>query len=249
MNATVETTELVPAVPPSLLQTAIERGASLEVIERLMGLQERYEGNEARKAFNAAFARAKPKLPTVVKAKEVDFTSQRTSKRVHYKYEDYAAIAEAITPVLAEEGLFIRHESVTDYTTKMVSVTTILSHRDGHETRVTLSGPFDESDGKGVYQAIGSAITYLSKFGAKSIVGLAAAEDDDGQKANPQEPRINREQVDELTKLLALAQVKAGGFLKWAKVKDITEIRTDIFDSCKAELENIAADKAKEKAQ
>ena len=40
--------------PMGMVARAVESGASIEIIERLMSLQERWEANQARKAFDAA---------------------------------------------------------------------------------------------------------------------------------------------------------------------------------------------------
>ena len=61
----------------SMLDRAVSSGASIEVLEKLMGLQERYEANQARKSFDNAMAAAKVDIPTIAKNREVDFTSQK----------------------------------------------------------------------------------------------------------------------------------------------------------------------------
>ncbi len=51
------------ATPYSILQLAIEKGASIDQLEKLMALQERHEANESRKAYVAAMAAFKKNPP------------------------------------------------------------------------------------------------------------------------------------------------------------------------------------------
>ena len=50
---------VVAVTPMAMLQVAVEKGASVEQLERLMALQERWEANEAKKEFVAAMTRFK----------------------------------------------------------------------------------------------------------------------------------------------------------------------------------------------
>src|SRR6202163_5089119 len=82
--------------PMSMLDRAIAGGASIEVLDKLMGLQERYEANQARKAFDNAMADSV--FPIIKKNQAVDFTSAKG--RTHYKYEDLADVLRAVVPIL-----------------------------------------------------------------------------------------------------------------------------------------------------
>jgi hypothetical protein len=46
--------ELVQIQPMQLIQNAVDKGLAIENLERLLTLQERYEKNQAEKAFNEA---------------------------------------------------------------------------------------------------------------------------------------------------------------------------------------------------
>lgn len=176
------TTQIIPAdqpaTPPALLQQAIASGANIEVLERLMSLEERWRANQAKRAFDAAMAALRLEMPPIVKNQTVDFTSNRG--RTHYKYEDLADVSEALTPVMAKHGLSFRWRTQPG---EPVTVTCIVSHREGHSEECALSAPRDESGNKNAIQSLGSAITYLQRYTLKAALGVAAARDDDGQAA------------------------------------------------------------------
>ena len=173
-QATVEQPgELVVTTPAAMLQSAIASGAGVEVMEKLLALQERWEANQARKAYDAAMARLRAKLPKIIKDRKVSHPGAR------YKHEDIANIVEAVSPVMAEEGFNFRWR--TGSTEKTVTVTCIVTHEEGHSEETTLTGPHDVSGGKNPIQAVGSSTTYLQRYTLKAALGVAAANDDDGQ--------------------------------------------------------------------
>ena len=107
-----QTTALAPrpaAQPPAavtpmaMLQMAIERGADVAMLERLMALQERWEANEARKAFIAALSAFKADPPTVVKNKSVAFG--QGDRRTAYDHATLDQVASVIGAALAAHGL------------------------------------------------------------------------------------------------------------------------------------------------
>lgn len=159
------------------LATAVQRGLPIETLNALMDFQERHESFNARKAFDAAMAAAKAELPVIVKNRTVDFTTSKG--RTNYKHEDLAAIARAVDPVLARHGLSYRFRTTQDGAT--VSVTCIVSHRDGYSEENTLSAGRDDSGNKNSIQGFGSTITYLQRYTLKAALGLAASHDDDGR--------------------------------------------------------------------
>jgi hypothetical protein len=170
----------LPPNPMDILARAVSDGASIEVLERLMVLQERWEANEARKAFEKAMAAASTEMPALVKNRAVKFGT------TSYKHEDLAEVVSAIAPVLGKHGLSHRFETTTE--PGRITVTCIISHELGHSIRNSLSGPADISASKNAIQAIGSTITYLSRYSLKAALGLAAAHDDDGASNAVKEP-------------------------------------------------------------
>src|SRR5665213_2722570 len=99
--------ESLPAsMPMAVLERAVRDGADVDVLERLLGLQERWEATQARKAFDAAMSAIRETLPTITKNREVDFTSPKG--RTNYRYEDLAGITAVVSPLMAQHGLSFR---------------------------------------------------------------------------------------------------------------------------------------------
>lgn len=177
---------VAPAVTPmALIERAMASGASMEQLEKLLDLQQRWEKNEARKAFDEAMAAAKADIPVIHKNREVDFTSQKG--RTNYRYEDLAEIARTVDPILARHGLSYRFRTSSP-PNEPVTVTCVIAHRSGHSEENTLCAGRDDSGNKNSIQAIGSTLTYLQRMTLKAALGLSASTDDDGRGAGGGEP-------------------------------------------------------------
>jgi hypothetical protein len=225
MNAVekIEPRAAAAVTPMDMLNRAVESGAGLEMVEKLMSLQERWETGQARKAFDKAIASAKAKITPI----------QRNAKGHNDKrYADFAAIAKVVDPILSEHGLSYRFRTAQS---DRISVTCILSHEDGHSEETTLSGPADASGSKNAIQAIGSTLTYLQRYSLVQMLGLAASNDDDGKSAADTE-KVTQKQADDLRDLIEANGKKTAQFLKWAKVEQIEDIPAAYYDSCVAAI-------------
>lgn len=170
-----------PMTPMAMLDRAVSQGASVETLTKLMDLQERWESNQARKAFAAAMSSVKADLPRIIKTRKVDFTTAKG--RTNYQYEDLAGIMDQVGPVLSRHGLSVRYRTTAE-PNQPISVTCIIEHSDGHHEENTLMAGRDDSGNKNSIQQIGSTVTYLQRYTLKAALGLAAGADDDGAKAD-----------------------------------------------------------------
>lgn len=228
MKADLATSPVVQSdalTPMQMINSALERGASLDMVQHLMALSERWEDNQARKAFDEAISAAKAEIQPILKNREVDFTS--TKGRTNYRHEDLAQIARQVDPILSKFGLSYRFRT-SNALNEPVRVTCIISHRLGHSEENTLSGPRDESGNKNSLQAVGSAITYLQRYTLKAALGLAVAGDDDGRSGGSG-PAITDEQVAEMRMALEAAGADVVAFCRWAKIDALADMRADKF--------------------
>ena len=101
----------------------------------------------------------------------------RSNPAFKSKYADLAAVREATSGPLSANGIAVLQGAST--TADGVSVETRLIHVSGQWIACTIAAaPKDYTP-----QSIGSAITYLRRYGLMSMAGIAP-EDDDGNAAN-----------------------------------------------------------------
>lgn len=168
---------LLAPTPVSILQQAVSAGANVETLTKLLELQERWEANEARKAFVKALADFKANPPRLEKTKQVGYGEG--SKRTSYSYTPLDEAASTIGQALSKHGLSFRWE--TKQVEGRISVTCILQHEQGHRESVTLEATPDNSGSKNSVQAIGSTVTYLERYTLLAATGLATTnQDSDG---------------------------------------------------------------------
>jgi hypothetical protein len=166
------------AAPPTttlidLLRAAVDKGADVATLERLAKLYESAELSQKKAEFNNALADAKKEIRPVIKDKAVGSM---------YRYETFAAIAEAVDPVLNANGLFYTFpdgEVGSDPT--LVTVCCRLSHRNGYSVEATRTAKPDTGQNRNAVQAMGSTITYLQRYTLKAVLGLAVTQDTDSK--------------------------------------------------------------------
>lgn len=124
-----------------------------------------------------ALAAAQAELSNPAKDKTAKVTS--TKGNYSYDYADLAVVLETIRPVLSKHGIAVVQPPAI-VAPKRIEVLTILLHKSGEWIGSKLAA--DVEDGRP--QAVGSAITYLRRYQAMSLAGVAAEDDDDdGQSA------------------------------------------------------------------
>ncbi len=219
--------------PMDMIDRAVQSGANVETLGKLMELQERWDRNQARKAFDEAMSAAKAEIPVIFKNREVDFTSAKG--RTNYRHEDLAGIARVVDPILTKHGLSYRYRT-SSVPSEPVTVTCIVTHRLGHSEENTLSAGRDESGNKNSIQAVGSTITYLQRYSLKAALGLSASNDDDAKTAAMGET-VDTEQIDKLRSLIVEVAADIPKFCKYMKVEKIDDIAAKDFKRAVSALE------------
>lgn len=164
--------------PVAMLQLAQMPGTNIENLGKLMEFQERWEANEARKAFNKALGAFKAEALVVSNNAQVAFD------RTAYKHATLDNVCNTLVPALSKQGLSHRWETSQDGS--KITVTCILAHELGHFEKISLSSEPDSSGKKNAIQSIGSAVKYLQRYTLLAITGTATTndeDDDDGIKS------------------------------------------------------------------
>lgn len=219
--------------PAQIISQAITKGANLEQIEKLMVLQQKWEENEARKAYNQAMAAFKADPPKIEKTKLVDFTTDKG--RTKYKYGALADAAEKINKAMSPHGL-----SAT-WTTEQrddgqIKVTCKVTHKMGHSESTSLFAKPDATGNKNTIQQVGSTITYLERYTLLALTGLATHDmDDDGKGAADPPKTISEAQANELHAMITDHKLNIKGtylpkFLEFMKVPSTEDTPAAIED-------------------
>lgn len=182
MNAVVATKQDQPmqtVAEGSAILAVISRAASdpntdVDKMERLMNMYERIESKRAVAAYQADLSEMQEALPSV---------GERGNAANRYTYALWEDINAAIKPVLKRYGFALSFR--TDCQKDAISVTGVLTHRDGHREETTISLPADSSGNKNAVQAVASSVSYGKRYTAGALLNLTShGEDDDAFAAS-----------------------------------------------------------------
>ena len=213
MTGTNEITQ-VTNTPSDLIKLAISGGADLEKLEKLLILQERYEYNESKKAYNEAMAAFKADPPQIDKDRSVSFGSGKAA----YKHASLYNVTQKISSALSKHGLSaswsVKQEGA-------ISVTCKITHIKGYSEETTISAPSDTSGSKNAIQAIGSTITYLERYGLLALCGLATFDSDTDAVVVEV---IDDSQVSGLLDMIADKEINISKFCEYLKVDSLEKL-------------------------
>jgi len=195
----LEQSNIVPLVqdqsnPMTLISTALASGASVETLERLMGLQERWQAGEARKSYGTAMNAAQGEMRPV--------SQDASNKQTSSKYATYHALNTALRPIYIKHGFALSFDTADTDRADCVRIVCRITHKDGHTEIPHLDMP---SDGKGAKggdvmtktHATGAAITYGRRYLLGMIFNIAVGEDNDGNARKALEEGTNPITADE----------------------------------------------------
>jgi hypothetical protein len=173
-------TALARMDPQTLIAQAIEKGAGMDTLERLVALAKDVRAELAREKWHEAMADFQADCPPIYK--------RRTAQTRTYAY-DYASLDDCLAvvqPVMGRVGLSVswRMGEISD---KAVTVFCRIAHQAGH---VEESGAFTipialAQDGTGATpaQKVGGAVTYAKRYSLLAAIGKAAEDDPDAADA------------------------------------------------------------------
>jgi hypothetical protein len=230
--ATIEQLPVNTVTPMMMLQTAVAKGTDLAQLQQLMDLQERWEKNEARKAFVTALNAFKANPPDIFKNKAVKYGNTA------YKHATLDNVSMSIGEALAGHGISHRWD-VEQLPDGVIKVTCILTHAMGHSEKVPMQALADNSGSKNNIQAIGSTVTYLQRYTLLAATGMAAQEQDDDGRGKREEVTPDAEGKKALEACGSMAALsKAWNALTVEQRKTLNEVK----ESCKQRISD--ADKA-----
>lgn len=186
-----------------LVELAMSGGQELdtEKLRELMALQREWQADHAKQAYTRSITNLKNEMPSVIE-KDGMASFGTGENKPKYRFTTLARAMDVVTPCLSRNGLSISWRTTNDG--DGVSVTCRITHADGHHEETTLSGPIDKSGGKNAIQAVGSTVTYLQRYTALALLGIATAD--------MKEPHGSKDdKVDAAKNLQAVATLKQCG--------------------------------------
>jgi len=166
--------------PQSLIIQAIDKGASIEVMERMFTLQERWEKNQAKKAFDQAMADFQSELPEIKKLKEVRDNGGKTL----YKYAPLESIIGQVKGILSKHGL--SYSVKTEVSADKVKSIVFIKHIAGHSEQSEMETPLATKTGiMSQPQQIAATATFSKRYAFMNALGIMTGDEDNEQALKP----------------------------------------------------------------
>jgi hypothetical protein len=191
--------------PAALTLTALERGLTLDQIEKMMDLQERFERREAEKACADSFASFRGENIVIPKTKHVD-----RGRGGSFSQAEFDEVCRRLSPALSSHGFGFRHEvrfglkpfptaENQDACSPWVWVKCILTHRQGHAMVDELEAPQDDQSANSPAQNMQSTASFLKRQTLLNVTGTATGgEDDESKLKRQQAAETKTDRLDEL---------------------------------------------------
>ncbi len=228
-------------VPPessavALIREAIINKADPAQLRELVAVRREWEGDEARKAYNAAISEFQRRAPIVEKGDEANGK----------QYARIDRIWREVRPLLTELGLSVTWQitelrgwdataNTSGGSSAICHIEGTLRHKLGHGEKLVFDLPLPKrittSDGRDVQNAaqqMGSANTYAKRYALCAALGIVTGDDDDGNGAGAGDLTVTKAQEKEIKDLLDAARGLAGfdekKFWAWVGCGKIGEI-------------------------
>lgn len=199
--------------PMGMMMMALNNGATLEQVEKMMDLQERWQKGESKKAFDAAFSAFKAEGIQIFKGKKVSDGPLKGKS-----YAELHDIVNAVTPALSKHGLSSSWRLTRDEK-DWLEVTCYLRHVGGHEESVSMGGPPDTGGAKNAIQSRASAKTYLERYTLKAILGMSEQDDDNDGNGNIHADWLAA--VESATTMQDLSEIKQDGEEAYKQARNV----------------------------
>lgn len=219
--------------PAALLHEAVVRGASVEQLKELVGLHERIEERQARKAYFDAMAQFQKLCPSVKKSSAAKFAT-RTGQEMSYTFAALDEIAKTVNPILTECGLSYTWDSKVE--AGVIACVCTVRHVLGHQESASIQLPTDSASAMSSQQKVGAALTFARRLSLTQALGLTSTDDDmDGRDVEV--ATITDDQADALLFLAEEVKVSQRRLLKWLGVQKLTDLSAKKYAAALQELE------------
>lgn len=159
----------------SLMALAVERGASVETLERLMAIRRELRTEAAKTAFDSAMAAFQAECPTIGKTKAVH-SSAAKGGGLRYKYAPLESIVEQVKALLEKNGFSHREDSIVE--PEWVTGSCKVTHRLGHSETSSFKVPIDRESYMAAPQRFAAALTFAKRYAFCAAFGILTGDED-----------------------------------------------------------------------
>lgn len=200
--------------PEDMMVQAIEKGMSVDTLERIMGMRRELVQEAAKAAFYRALAGFQSVCPTIKKTKIVRNTKGDDRGKVRYRYAPIDSIIEQTRE--ARLAWALSHTMVTEQTATSVKALCTLHHEAGWSETTSFEVPIDAEAYMTAPQKAAAALTFAKRYALCNAYGIVTGDEDNDANPEDAETEVLAEAVDSKSAEEVLESIEA-------KVKDLPE--------------------------
>lgn len=197
--------EPMPTSPSveGMITLAIEKGATVETLERLMAIRREVRAEQAKEAYDRALADFQAECPTIQKTAKV---MNKDGRSVRYQYAPLDAIIHQVKGLLQKHGFSYSVNAKAEQT--QVTAVCKLTHAHGHSEMSEFAVPVDRDAYMNPAQQVASALTFAKRYAFCNACGIMTGDQDDDSQGShePKAPKTDNANVPRGTKPAKPAQ-------------------------------------------
>lgn len=205
--------------PAEIIRLAVLGKVDLEKLEKLLVLQERWDANQAKKAFSESMVTVQKNIVLVAKT--------LTNSQTHSKYASLGNIICQTKEVYTEYGFSISFYEGQTEKLEHIRICADVVHRLGHKETYHFDVPLD---GKGIkgnanmtsIHAKASSTSYAWRYLMCMIWNIPTSDDNDGNQVAQE--KISEEELKKIKELLVEIGAEEKRFLQYMSVGKLEDI-------------------------
>lgn len=217
--------------PQDMIRFAVQSGADLEKLEKVLELQMRWEANEAKKAYTDDMVQVHNKIPSVAK-----------SLRNNQTNSNYASLDQIICrtkEIYTAHGFSISFYEGIAAQPENMRICADVVHKLGHKESFFYDVPLDGVGIKGnanmtKIHAKASSTSYGRRYLLCMILNIPTGDDNDG---NGSSQVIDQKQLGKLRDMMADKDVKEAQFCLYLKVDALESLPKSKYEQAYKALE------------
>ena len=214
------------AILSMIERAARDQNVDLDKMERLLGLRDKFEQQEAEKLFNAAMSAAQSEMGTV--------GANARNEQTRSRYATYDKLDAALRPIYTRHGFALSFDETDCPKPDHIRLVCYVTHKGGYTRTYRRDMPADGKGAKGgdvmtKTHAMGAAASYGMRYLLRGIFNVAVGEED--RDGNAVQAFVTEDQAATLREWIDATGSETKVFLAHFKAASIAEFPASKFDA------------------
>jgi len=189
MTKEIKETKEIAIVPTdnaeTLIKLAIEKGASVDTLEKLLTIRRELKAEFAKEQFDNAMADFQSECPVIKKSKNGGATNTGV---VAYKYAPLEVIVSQVKDLIHKHGF--SYAIQTETSKEMVKAICIVKHKAGHSESSNMEVPLGtKTQVMSNTQVVAAALTFAKRYAFCNGFGILTGDEDTNAPVVSDNPR------------------------------------------------------------